>query len=44
MSKIINKPKIREFYSSGISKDTLKFKKFKKVIKPSDKKDKTTTK
>lgn len=44
MTQKTNKPKVREYYSSGISKDTLKFKKFKKVIKPSDKKEKISTK
>jgi hypothetical protein len=29
----MKKPKIREHSSSGISKDTLKFKKFKKIVK-----------
>jgi len=44
MSQKTNKPKIREYYSSGISKDTIKIKKYKKVIKPSDKKDYSTEK
>jgi hypothetical protein len=44
MSQKTNKPKIREYYSSGISKDTLKFKKFKKVIKLSDNKKEITDK
>lgn len=35
----MKKPKIREQSSSGISKDTLKFKKFKKVAKKNNKDD-----
>jgi len=35
----MKKPKIREQSSSGISKDSLKFKKFKKIIKKNNNDD-----